>query len=188
MRRVYNFSPGPSAVPAAVPDRGGDGLSDWEGLGMSVMEISHRGKEFEALVERSEARLRELLSIPANYRVLFLPGGATMQFAAVPLNLAGDTGAIADYVVTGHWGKKAVAEAERYCTVNVAADAAATKYTTIPPRESWRLRSDAAFMHYTPNETIGGVEFHFVPDTGDVPLVADMSSTIMSRPIDVSQF
>jgi phosphoserine aminotransferase len=187
MRRVYNFSPGPSAVPEAVLNRIRDELYDWQGLGMSVMEISHRGKEFEALVERTEARLRELLAIPANYRVVFVPGGATMQFAAVPLNLAGAGGA-ADYVVTGHWGKKAVTEAERYCTVNVAADAAATKYTAIPPRESWRLRSDAAYVHYTPNETIGGVEFHFVPDTGAVPLVADMSSTIMSRPIDVSRF
>jgi phosphoserine aminotransferase len=187
MRRVYNFSPGPSAVPEAVIDRIRDELYDWQGLGMSVMEVSHRGKEFEALVERSEARLRELLGIPATYRVLFLAGGATMQFAAVPLNLTAP-GAVADYVVTGHWGKKAVTEAERYCTVNVAADGAATKYTAIPPRESWRLRGDAAYVHYTPNETIGGVEFHFVPDTGDVPLVADLSSTIMSRPLDVSRF
>jgi len=187
MRRVYNFSPGPSAVPEAVLDRIRDELFDWQGLGMSVMEISHRGKEFEALVERTEALLRELMRIPSNYRVLFLPGGATMQFAAVPLNLTA-SGALVDYVVTGHWGKKAVTEAERYCTVNVAADGAATKYTSIPPRESWQLRPDAAYVHYTPNETIGGVEFHAVPDTGDIPLVADMSSTIMSRPVDVSRF
>jgi len=187
MRRVYNFSPGPSAVPEAVLDRARDELYDWQGLGMSVMEISHRGKEFEALVERTEALLRELMRIPSNYRVLFLPGGATMQFAAVPLNLTA-SGALVDYVVTGHWGKKAVTEAERYCTVNVAADSAATKYTSIPPRESWQLRPDAAYVHYTPNETIGGVEFHAVPDTGDIPLVADMSSTIMSRPVDVSRF
>jgi len=187
MRRVYNFSPGPSAVPEAVLDRVRDELYDWQGLGMSVMEISHRGKEFEALVERTEALLRELMRIPSNYRVLFLPGGATMQFAAVPLNLTA-SGALVDYVVTGHWGKKAVTEAERYCTVNVAADSAATKYTSIPPRESWQLRPDAAYVHYTPNETIGGVEFHAVPDTGDIPLVADMSSTIMSRPVDVSRF
>src|SRR5262245_24029726 len=187
MRRVYNFSPGPSAVPEAVLDRVRDELYDWQGLGMSVMEISHRGKEFEALVERSEARLRELLSVPANYRVLFAAGGATMQFAAVPLNLTAP-GAVVDYLVTGHWGKKAVTEAERYCTVNVAADGAATKYTAIPARESWRLRRDAAYLHYTPNETIGDVEFHFVPEPGDVPLVADMSSTIMSRPVDVSRF
>jgi len=187
MRRVYNFSPGPSAVPEVVLDRARDELYDWQGLGMSVMEISHRGKEFEALVERTEALLRELMRIPSNYRVLFLPGGATMQFAAVPLNLTA-SGALVDYVVTGHWGKKAVTEAERYCTVNVAADSAATKYTSIPPRESWQLRPDAAYVHYTPNETIGGVEFHAVPDTGDIPLVADMSSTIMSRPVDVSRF
>jgi len=187
MRRVYNFSPGPSAVPETVLDRVRDELYDWQGLGMSVMEISHRGKEFEALVERTEALLRELMRIPSNYRVLFLPGGATMQFAAVPLNLTA-SGALVDYVVTGHWGKKAVTEAERYCTVNVAADSAATKYTSIPPRESWQLRPDAAYVHYTPNETIGGVEFHAVPDTGDIPLVADMSSTIMSRPVDVSRF
>ena len=190
MKRVYNFSPGPSTVPEAVLDRVRDELYDWQGLGMSVMEISHRGKEFQALGERMEARLRELMGIPAGHRVLFLHGGAMMQFAAVPLNLAAPN-ATADYVVTGHWGKKAVAEAGRFCTVNVAADAAAaagSKYTSIPARESWRLTRDAAYVHYTPNETIGGVEFHFVPDTGDVPLVADMSSTILSRPIDVSRF
>jgi phosphoserine aminotransferase len=187
MRRVYNFSPGPSAVPEAVLDRIRDELYDWQGLGASVMEVSHRGKEFEALVERTEALLRELLRIPSNYRVLFLPGGATLQFAAVPLNLAA-AGAVADYVVTGHWGKKAVTEAERYCAVNVAADGAATKYTSIPAPATWRLRPDAAYVHYTPNETIGGVEFHSVPETGNVPLVADMSSTIMSRPVDVTRF
>jgi phosphoserine aminotransferase len=187
MKRVYNFSPGPSTLPEAVLDRVRDELYDWQGLGMSVMEVSHRGKEFMALGERAEARLRELMGVPSGYRVLFLHGGAMMQFAAVPLNLA-DPGATADYVVTGHWGKKAVGEARRFCTVNVAADAADSKYTRIPARGTWQLTPGAAYVHYTPNETIGGVEFHFAPDVGDVPLVADMSSTILSRPTDVSRF
>jgi phosphoserine aminotransferase len=187
MRRVYNFSPGPSAVPEPVLERVREELFDWQGLGMSVMEVSHRGAAFEALVERSEARLRELLAIPGDYRVVFLAGGARMQFAAVPLNLT-PPGARVDYVVTGSWGKMAAAEAERYCTVNVAADGAAGRYTSIPRVADWRLSPDAAYVHYTPNETIAGVEFHFVPETAGVPLVADMSSTILSRPIDVSRF
>jgi phosphoserine aminotransferase len=187
MKRVFNFSAGPAAVPDAVLERIREELYDWQGLGMSVMEVSHRGAEFEALAQRSEARLRELLNIPGHYRVLFLAGGATMQFAGVPLNLT-TPGAPVDYVVTGSWGKKAAGEAARYCTVNVAADSADSSYTRIPPRAQWRLNPQAAYVHYTPNETIGGVEFHDVPDTGAVPLVADMSSTILSRPIDVSRF
>jgi phosphoserine aminotransferase len=187
MKRVFNFSAGPAAVPEAVLDRVRDELYDWQGLGMSVMEVSHRGAEFEAVAAHSEARLRELLAIPANYKVLFLSGGATMQFAGVPLNLT-TAGAPVDYVVTGSWGKKAAGEAARYCTVKVAADGAAGRYTAIPPLAQWRLDPQAAYVHYTPNETIGGVEFHAVPDTGRVPLVADMSSTILSRPIDVGRF
>jgi phosphoserine aminotransferase len=149
--------------------------------------VSHRGPEFEALVARAEARVRALMGVPDNYRVLFMHGGATMQFAAVALNLTA-AGAAVDYVVTGAWGEKAAKEAARYCTVNVAADAAGTRYTTIPNVHTWALQRNAAYVHYTPNETIGGVEFHFVPEAGAVPLVADMSSTILSRPVDVSRF
>ena len=187
MSRVHNFSAGPAALPESVLQRIRADIPDWAQTGMSVMEVSHRSAEFIALAERAEADVRELLSVPDSYAVLFLQGGATLQFAMTALNLAqaGDT---VDYVVTGSWGKKAVKEAQRYCEVNVAADAEASRYTLIPDEESWTKSADAAYLHYTPNETIGGVEFHFVPDTGDVPLVADMSSTILSRPIDVARF
>ncbi|MEM7502758.1 MAG: 3-phosphoserine/phosphohydroxythreonine transaminase [Pseudomonadota bacterium] len=187
MSRVHNFSAGPAALPEPVLQRIRDDIPDWAQTGMSVMEVSHRSAEFIALAERAEADVRELLSVPESYAVLFLQGGATLQFAMAALNLAqaGDT---VDYVVTGSWGKKAVKEAQRYCAVNVAADAEASRYTLVPDEESWAKSADAAYLHYTPNETIGGVEFHFVPDTGDVPLVADMSSTILSRPIDVARF
>ena len=151
------------------------------------MEVSHRSPEFVAVAERAESDVRKLLSISDDYAVLFLQGGATLQFAMTALNLS-QPGASADYVVTGSWGKKAVKEARRFVDVNIAADGEASGYTDIPPESSWNLSPDAAYLHYTPNETIGGVEFHFVPDSGDVPLVADMSSTILSRPIDVSRF
>lgn len=187
MSRVYNFSPGPAALPEEVLTQARDELLDWQGAGMSVMEVSHRGKEFSALAEEAEADLRDLLAVPANYKVLFLQGGATLQFSAVPMNLAsGD--AVVSYVNTGSWSKKAIGEAEKYCRVEVAADAAPFDYHEIPPQETWDIDPDAAYLHYTPNETIGGVEFHFVPETGEVPLVADMSSTILSRPLDVSRF
>jgi phosphoserine aminotransferase len=187
MSRVYNFSAGPAALPLAVLERAREELVDWHGCGMSIMEVSHRGSQFKAVAEKAEADLRALLSIPEDYAVLFLQGGATSQFGAVPLNLAGpdDT---ADYVVTGSWGKKAVAEAGRFLQARVAADAKASGYTEIPAAEDWDTDRTAAYLHYTPNETIGGVEFHFVPETGDVPLVADMSSTILSRPLDVGRF
>jgi len=187
MERVFNFSPGPATLPTVVLERAQSELLDWRNSGMSVMEVSHRGKDFIELAAHSERTLRSLLSIPENYRVLFLQGGATLQFAAVPLNLAGP-GSVADYVLTGNWGKKASDEAKRYLRVNIAADAADSKYTTIPDPQSWRLSADAAYLHYTPNETIYGVEFHEVPDVSQAPLVVDMSSTILSRPIDVSKF
>jgi phosphoserine aminotransferase len=161
-------------------------MLEWRSSGMSVMEMSHRGKDFVGIAERAEADLRELLAVPANYKVLFLQGGATAQFAAIPLNLA-RTDSVADYVNTGAWSKKAISEAKRYCKVNVAADAGGN-YSSVPARDSWKLTPGAAYVHYTPNETIGGVEFPFVPDVGDLPLVADFSSTILSRPIDVSRF
>jgi phosphoserine aminotransferase len=186
MSRVFNFSAGPAALPAEVLEQLRDEMLDWHGQGMSVMEMSHRGKAFVGIAEQAEADLRELMAIPANYKVLFLQGGATAQFAAVPLNLARPD-SVGDYVNTGTWSKKAIGEAKRFCKVNVAADAGGN-YSSIPPRAEWKLTPGAAYVHYTPNETIGGVEFHEVPDVGDVPLVADMSSTILSRPIDVTRF
>jgi phosphoserine aminotransferase len=187
MDRVYNFSPGPAALPLPVLEQAQRELLDWQGTGMSVMEVSHRGKAFIECAARAEADLRELLGIPDHYKVLFLQGGATLQFSAVPCNLAAP-GATADYVLTGSWGKKAADEARRYVQVNIAADAADTRYTAVPDPSSWRVASDAAYLHFTPNETIGGVEFHDVPEVSDAPLVADMSSTILSRPIEVSRY
>jgi len=187
MPEIYNFSAGPAVLPAAVLAQAREELLDWHGSGMSVMEMSHRSKEYLSIAEQAEADLRELLSIPANFRVLFLQGGATSQFAMAPMNLLRGKQQ-ADYVNTGAWSKKAIAEARRYCEVNVVATSEDSNFTTIPAFDSWQRNTDAAYLHYTPNETIGGVEFHWVPDTGDVPLVVDMSSTILSRPIDVSRF
>lgn len=187
MSRVYNFSPGPAMLPDAVMREAQQEFLDYRGTGMSAMELSHRSGEFLDIAQQAETDLRELLSIPDNYRVLFMQGGATAQFAMVPLNLLrGKTKA--DYLLTGHWGKKAVAEARRFCEVNLAADASASNFTLIPPVDSWALSPDAAYVHYTPNETIAGVEFADIPATGEVPLVADMSSNILSRPVDVSRF
>ena len=187
MKRVFNFSPGPAMLPTPVLERAQSELLDWRGSGMSVMEVSHRGSDFIELAAQSERDLRALLGVPANYKVLFLQGGATLQFAAVPLNLA-PAGAVADYVVTGNWGEKAVSEAERYVRVNVAANSKATKFTTVPEPKTWRVSDSAVYLHYTPNETVFGVEFHSIPEVSDAPLVADMSSTLLSRPLDVSRF
>ena len=164
-----------------------DEMLDWHGSGMSVMEMSHRGKEFMSIAGQAEADLRELLAIPDNYRVLFLQGGASSQFAMVPMNIMGATGQ-ADYYLTGAWSKKAIAEAKRFGQVNVVADTSDSRFTTLPGEGSVQFSNGAAYVHYTPNETIQGVEFNYVPDTGDIPLVADMSSTLLSRPIDVSRF
>jgi phosphoserine aminotransferase len=185
--RVFNFSAGPAMLPLAVLERVRDELIDWQSSGASVMEISHRSKAFIGVAQQAEADLRDLLGVPSNYRVLFLQGGATGQFSAIPLNLAAE-GATVDYVNTGSWSKKALLEAKRYCKVNVAADGAGSGYNDIPPVAGWTRSAHAPYLHYTPNETIGGVEFHFVPDVGAVPLVADMSSTLLSRPIDVTKF
>ncbi len=187
MSRVYNFSAGPAALPEEVLQKIKNDIPDWNESGMSVMEVSHRSKDFVELAARAEADVRELLGISDQYHVLFLQGGATLQFAMTALNLSapGDT---VDYVITGSWGKKAAKEAGRFCQVNVAADAADRNYTYIPDESQWQKSVNAAYLHYTPNETIGGVEYHFVPDTGDIPLVADMSSNILSRPVDVSRF
>jgi phosphoserine aminotransferase len=186
MTRCFNFCAGPAALPEAVLEIARDDMLNWHGTGLSLMEMSHRSPEVVGVAQHAEQTLRSLLGISDDYAVLFLQGGASSQFSAVPLNLlAGKTGA--DYVNTGQWSKKAIAEAKRYADVNVVASSEDTKYSTIPPRDSWQLGSDAAYLHYTPNETIGGVEYFWTPDV-DVPLVADMSSTILSRPINVSDF
>ncbi len=186
--RVYNFAPGPATLPLEVLEQARDEMTDWQRGGMSVMEVSHRGKAFVALAQQAEADLRELMNVPASYRVLFLQGGATGQFAGIPLNLTRDASAVADYVNTGAWSKKAISEAGKYCKVNVAADEAASKYSTVPEQSALKLTAGAAYLHYVANETIGGVEFPYIPVNGSVPVVADMSSTILSRPVDVSRF
>ncbi len=187
MSRVFNFSAGPAMLPEAVIQKASDEMLNWNDEGMSVMEMSHRGKAFMSIASKAEADLRTLMAIPDNYKVLFLQGGASQQFGAIPLNLLGDKTS-ADYVNTGMWSKKAIAEAKRYCDVNVVASSEESGFTSIPEFSTWTLNPDAAYVHYTPNETIGGVEFDYIPDTGSVPLIADMSSTILSRPIDVSKF
>ena len=186
MSRVYNFSAGPAALPLEVLQTIRDDIPDWQGSGMSVMEVSHRGKDFVEVAARAESNLRSLLSIPDDYSVLFTQGGATLQMSMVPMNMAGRNDTV-DYVVTGSWGKKAAAEARKFCNVNVAADASDQNFTYIPDEAAWQRSENAAYLHFTPNETIAGVEFHFLP-SGDTPLVGDLSSTILSRPIDVSRY
>ena len=187
MTRVFNFSAGPAALPESVLRKAAEEMLDWHGSGMSVMEMSHRGKEFIAIHAECEALLRELLAIPSNYKVLFMQGGAIGENAIVPMNmLRGRTGA--DYVNTGEWSKKSIKEASKYTAVNVVASSEDTKFDRVPKRENWRLDPNAAYVHICANETIGGVEYHFVPDVGEVPLIADVSSNIMSRPLDVSKF
>jgi phosphoserine aminotransferase len=185
--RAINFSPGPAALPLAVLEQARDELTDWRGTGMSVMEMSHRGKEFIAIHAQAEADLRELLGVPGNYKVLFMQGGAIGENAIVPMNLLrGRSGA--DYICTGEWSKKSIKEAGKYCKVNVAASSAAENFNCIPPRASWQLDPQAAYVHICANETIGGVEYHYTPETGAVPLVADMSSNLLSRPLDVAGY
>ncbi|HTN93685.1 MAG TPA: 3-phosphoserine/phosphohydroxythreonine transaminase [Gallionella sp.] len=184
---IYNFSAGPAVLPKEVLQQAQAELLDWHGSGMSVMEMSHRGKEYMGIQAQAEADLRELMGIPVNYKVLFLQGGASLQFSMVPLNLL--RGKLsADYVNTGEWSKKAINEAKKFSYVNVAASNADRNCTYVPAFGTWDLDKDAAYVHYTPNETIGGVEFNWVPDVGNVPLVADMSSNILSRPVEVSRF
>lgn len=186
MSRAYNFASGPAALPEPVLQRAKSEMLEWDKAHASVMEISHRSKEFVALAEQTESDLRNILAIPDNYKVLFLQGGATQHFAQIPMNIA--NGRAADYLVTGHWGEKAAKEAASFAKVQIAANSADEKFMRLPARDTWRLASDAAYFHYTPNETIAGVEIHQVPEIGDVPLVADMSSTLLSRPLDVSKF
>ena len=187
MTRVFNFSAGPAALPEIVLQQAAAEMLDWHGSGMSVMEMSHRGREFISIADECEALLRELLAVPANYKVLFMQGGAIGENAIVPMNmLRGKTSA--DYIDTGEWSKKSIKEAKKYGAVNVAASAADTGYDRVPPRDSWRLDNNAAYVHICSNETIGGVEYHFTPDVGAVPLVADMSSSILSRPVEVAKY
>jgi len=187
MSRVFNFSAGPAMLPEPILAQARDEMLDWRGTGMCVAEMSHRGKEFMSIATEAEADLRELLGVPDSYKVLFLQGGASTQFAMVPMNLLRGAGA-ADYLNTGSWSKKAISEGRRYCTVNLAADTEAEGFRRAPAQSELALSADAAYVHYTPNETIQGVEFPYVPDTADKPLVADMSSTLLSRPIDCSRF
>ena len=185
--RAFNFAPGPAMLPTEVLEQVRSELTDWHRSGASVIEISHRSQAFLELAAQAEADLRELLDVPAHYRVLFMQGGPTAQFALVPLNLA-RSDSRADYIDTGAWSRKAITEGARYCRVHLAADAAASRYCTVPEPHTLQLSADAAYVHYTPNETIGGVEFPYIPATGTVPLVADMTSTLLSRPIEVSRW
>jgi phosphoserine aminotransferase len=185
--RLWNFSAGPAALPLPVLERAQRELLDWNGSGASVMEQSHRGKRFIAMAEQVEADLRELMGIPADYAVLFEQGGATQHFAQIPMNLASE-GDSADYIITGHWSEKAASEAAPYVRVNIAATSKAESYLRMPARDAWKLDPSAAYVHIATNETIHGVEFQDIPNVGDVPLVADMSSDILSGPVDVSRF
>lgn len=194
MRKIFNFSAGPAVLPEKVLEQAREEMLDWHGSGMSVMEMSHRGKEFMSIADQTESALRELADIPANYKILFLQGGASSQFAMVPMNLLGRNGK-ADYIHTGQWSGKAVSEAANYGSVHIAASSENDGFNSVPPLDQWRISPDTAYVHYTPNETIGGVEFQWTPDlsaaAGDnktIPLVADMSSNFLSRPFDVSKF
>ncbi|MBS0510708.1 MAG: 3-phosphoserine/phosphohydroxythreonine transaminase [Proteobacteria bacterium] len=192
MSRVWNFSAGPAVLPEDVLRQAADEMLDWHGSGMSVMEMSHRGKEFISIAEQAEADLRELLAIPSNYRVLFMQGGAIAENALIPMNLLGSKG-VADYVVTGSWSVKSQKEARKYGAVNIAATSEASGFTTVPAMAEWKLSADPAYVFACTNETIGGVEYPFEPDLarigrGEVPVVADMSSHILSRAIDVSKY
>lgn len=185
--RVFNFGSGPAMIPVEVLEKAKAELTNWhDAAGMSVMEMSHRGAEFTKIAADAERDLRTLLAVPANYKVLFLQGGATMHFAAVPMNLLRG-GRRADYVNTGEWSKKAMAEARKFCDVNVAASSEDRNFTYAPKQSTWKLSKDAAYVHYCSNETIGGVEFQWTPET-EAPLVSDMSSHILSRPVDVSKY
>jgi phosphoserine aminotransferase len=186
-KTVYNFAPGPAMLPRAVMEQAQREFLDWNATGMSVMEISHRSKEFSALAEESEADLRDILGIPGNYQVLFLQGGATSQFSMVPMNLLRE-GQVADYILTGNWSKKAFKEAQHFGKVNMAASSEDVNFTTIPDRDTWKLGDQSAYVYYCSNETIGGLEFQNTPDVGERPLVCDLTSHALSRPIDVSRY
>jgi phosphoserine aminotransferase len=184
MTKIYNFAAGPAVLPSEVLQQVQAELLDWHGAGMSVMEMSHRGKEFMGIAAEAEADLRELMAIPVNYKVLFLQGGASAQFGMIPMNLLRGK-KTADYLNTGEWSKKAIGEAKKFCQVNVVATSEDKNFSYAPSQDQWKLNADAAYVHYTSNETIGGVEMFWTPNVGKVPLVVDMSSHILSRPVDV---
>ncbi|UVW29867.1 3-phosphoserine/phosphohydroxythreonine transaminase [Massilia sp. H6] len=189
--QIYNFSAGPAVLPKAVLQQAAAEMLDWHGSGMSVMEMSHRGPEFVSIYRQAEADLRELLGVPSNYKVLFMQGGGLAQNAIIPMNLAGRGGqhATIDFVHTGTWSGKSIKEARRYASVNIAASGEAGGFTSVPPQDSWRLTPGAAYLHICTNETIDGVEYNFVPMVdARLPIVADMSSHILSRAVDVSQY
>ncbi|HEY6772664.1 MAG TPA: 3-phosphoserine/phosphohydroxythreonine transaminase [Oxalicibacterium sp.] len=189
-RRVFNFSAGPAALSKEVIQQAADEMMDWRGSGMSVMEMSHRGKEFTEILANAKADLRELMSIPDNYKILFMQGGAIAENAIVPMNLIGrkPQPATIDFINTGHWSVQSIEEAHKYAKVNIAASSEDAGFTYVPARDTWKLSQDAAYVHICTNETIGGVEFNYTPEVGDVPLVADMSSNILARQIDVSKY
>lgn len=188
MNRIHNFNAGPATLPIEVLETVQTDLLNWKKTGMSIMEVSHRSKSFIEMMEQAERDLRDLLDVPKNYCVLFLQGGASLQFSMVPMNLSSPKD-IVDYVITGYWGKKAALEASLFCNVNIATDAANNDYTAIPEISTWNQSKEPVYMHFTQNETINGVEFHFVPDISDrIPIIADMSSTILSRPINVNKY
>ena len=186
MTQIYNFSAGPAVLPKSVLERAQAEMLDWHGSGMSVMEMSHRGKEFTSILQKTEADLRTLLNIPSNYKVLFLQGGAIAENAIIPMNLL--NGGEADYVVTGAWSKRSVEDASAYGKINIVASSEADRFSHVPSFYNWKLNKQAAYLHICTNETINGVEFDGIPDAGDVPIVADMSSHILSRPVDVSRY
>ncbi|MBF0158116.1 MAG: 3-phosphoserine/phosphohydroxythreonine transaminase [Magnetococcales bacterium] len=188
MTRVYNFSAGPAVLPLSVLDRARDEMTDYQGSGMSVMEMSHRSSVYSAIIAEAEALLRQLLTIPDNYRVLLLQGGASLQFSMVPMNLITAPGQQADYIITGVWAQKAAAEARKHATVRVAASSEVVRFCRIPRQQELDLSPAAVYVHMTSNNTVVGTEYDYLPDTGPVPLVADMSSNILSRPIDVSRY
>lgn len=191
MSRAYNFCAGPAALPTVVLERAREELADWQGKGLSIMEMSHRSKDYVSVAQKAEQDLRDLLAIPANYKVLFMQGGASSQFSMIPMNLfrgASSADYVADYVNTGQWSIKAIAEAQRYGQVNVIASTEHNNFTSAPTQGELQLSANANYVHYTPNETIGGVAFDYIPDVGDKPLVADFSSSILSEPLDVSKF
>ena len=185
--RIFNFSAGPAVLPEPVLRTAAAEMLDWHGSGMSVMEMSHRGKEFISIYDQAQTDLRSLLAIPPSHKILFLQGGAVAENAIIPMNLLAGKSA-ADYVNTGEWSKKSINEAKKYCTVNIAASSEDRSFTYVPAQPAWKLSPDAAYVHVCTNETIGGVEYQWTPETGSVPLVADMSSHFLSRPIDVTKY
>lgn len=186
-KRAYNFCAGPAALPEAVLQRAQAEMLDWHGKGLSVMEMSHRADDFIGIATKAEQDLRDLLNVPSNYKVLFMQGGASQQFSQIPLNFLPEDG-VADYIDTGIWSGKAIEEARRFGNVNVASTAKPYDYFALPGQNEWKLSANAAYVHYASNETIGGLQFDWIPETGDTPLIVDMSSDILSRPVDVSRF